>query len=386
MIRASIAVPVILGAALAIVSCDDESSDATPTGTVTGSTTGTTTGTATGQGGSSTGTATGQGGSGTGTATGQGGSGTGGGAQGGQAGDIPGGGTILFQEHFEDADFGNRGWYDGAAGTISSTEHAVGSGSFECSFAQGAASCTGGKPARHKFTASESVYMSMYLKFSSNWVGSGMAYHPHMFHFLNDLDSDYVGPSHTFLTTYMEVVNERAMLALQDGKNVDLNCILQNNDNFIGCGGDFDTYSFTEDRSVCGCNGPKVDPCSNPTGSRDCFSTGASTYYSSRAWRRDGAFTDSPGNYDKTEWHFVEVYFEMNSINGGVAQTDGKIRWVQDGEVLISCDEVLMRTNTHADLAFDQFAMLPYIGPPGSPSVQPQSFFVDELTVATARP
>ena len=164
------------------------------------------------------------------------------------------------------------------------------------------------------------------------------------------------------------------------------NCILQNNDNFIGCGGNFDTYGFTEDRSVCSCNGPKLAPCSNPAGTRDCFSTGGGNYWSSRAWRRDGAFTDSPGDYDKTEWHFVEAYFEMNSINGGVAQTDGKIRWVQDGEVLITCDEVLMRTNTHANLAFDQFAMLPYIGPPGSPSAQPQSFFVDELTVATARP
>ncbi|MBW2529518.1 MAG: hypothetical protein JRI23_35400, partial [Deltaproteobacteria bacterium] len=92
---------------------------------------------------------------------------------------------------------------------------------------------------------------------------------------------------------------------------------------------------------------------------------------------------DSSSPRYKGDWQFVEVYFEMNSVTGGVGQRDGKIRWVQDGEVLISCDDVLLRTNEHATLAFDQFAMLPYIGP-GSPVAQ--SFYVDELTVATARP
>lgn len=376
-----VVLPALVVCFVALTSCDDETTEPspTPTGTSTGTTaTGTATGTA-GGGGSGTGTA-GTGGSGTGTGTAQGGSGQGGSS----ADDIPGGGTVLFQEHFDDADFGNRGWYDGPGGTILTSGQVAGAGCYECAFANGGTSCSNGAPKRHQFTASESVYMSLYLKFSDNWVGSGVAYHPHMFHFINDLDSDYVGPARTFLTTYTEVVNGRAMLALQDSKNVDLSCVLLNNDSFVGCGGDFDTYTFTENRSVCGCNGPKVDPCSNPQGSRDCYSTGGGNYYSSRAWRQDGAFVDdSSSPYYKGNWHFVEVYFEMNSVIGGVGQRDGKIRWVQDGEVLISCDEVLLRTDEHATLAFDQFAMLPYIGP-GSPVAQ--SFYVDELTVATARP
>jgi hypothetical protein len=316
---------------------------------------------------------------------GQGGTGTtssassGTGAGGSSAGDIPGGGTLLFEEPFEDTDYAGRGWYDGPSGTLDTAEHIAGSSrAYECAFQTGATSCTGGKPARHKFPASPSVYLSFHIKFSTNWVGSGLAYHPHMFHFINDRDGDYVGPAHSYLTTYTEVVGGRALLALQDSKNVDLNCILRNNDTFVGCNGDFNTYPFTEDRSACSCNGLAGD-----LDGRDCFSNGNGTWYSARTWGSDNAFQDSPGPSYKNDWHFVEVYFEMNSIQGGIGVPDGKIRWVQDGQVLISYDKILMRTNANATMQFNQFAMLPYIGD-GSPVNQ--SFWVDNLTVATARP
>ncbi len=301
------------------------------------------------------------------------------GNSGGSGGDIPGGGTILFQEKFDDSNFTARGWYDGSQGTISSSEHATGStSSFECAFAVGATSCTNGKPARHPLTASETVYLSFWIKFSANWVGSGKAYHPHMFHFINDLDTDYVGPAHTYLTTYTEVVSGAAMLALQDSKNDDLNCLLKNDGSFVGCNGNFQTYPFTENRSVCACNGIVGD-----LDGKDCFDNGNGTWYSSRSWRSQNAFVDSAGANYKNDWHFVEVYFQMNSIQGGKGVPDGKIRWVQDGKMLISYDQILMRTNAHATLKFNQFAMLPYIGD-GSPVAQ--SFWVDDMTVATARP
>ena len=62
---------------------------------------------------------------------------------------------------------------------------------------------------------------------------------------------------------------------------------------------------------------------------------------------------------------------------------DGKIRWVQVGKTLISHDKILFRTGTHAMMKFNQFDMLPYIGD-GSPV--DQTFWIDDLTVATARP
>ncbi len=306
------------------------------------------------------------------------------GASGGSAGaggsdDIPGGGTILFEERFDDANFGARGWYDGSSGTIDTTERAPGStSSYQCAFAPGATGCTSGTPARHLLTATETAYLSFWIKFSPSWVGSGRAYHPHMMHFINDLDSRWVGPAHTHLTTYVEVVGGRALLALQDSKNADLACLLRNDGSFVGCGGDFATYAFTEDRSVCACNGIVGD-----LDGKDCFPNGNGTWYSSRSWSSPNAFVDGPGPNAKTDWHFVEVYFEMNSISGGIGVPDGKIRWVQDGRTLISSDAILMRTGARPTLAFNQFAMLPYIGD-GSPVAQ--SFWIDDLVVATARP
>ena len=128
------------------------------------------------------------------------GSGSGGVSGSGGASSIPGGGTVLFRENFADDNFTPRGWFDGPQGTISTAEHAPDStSSYECAFAPSGTTCAAGKPARHEFTATETVYASFWLKFSANWVGSGRAYHPHMFHFINDLDNDFVGPARTLL-------------------------------------------------------------------------------------------------------------------------------------------------------------------------------------------
>ena len=292
--------------------------------------------------------------------------------------DIPGG-TVLFQERFDDGAFASRGWYDGPGGAISREERVPGrGGNFECAFAVGATSCTAGKPSRRQFPASETVYASFWLKFSADWVGSGRPYHPHMFHFINDLDDDRVGPARTHLTTYIEVVNGRAVLALQDAKNVDLGCVLRNNNTVAGCNGGFGAYRFTEARSVAACNGLLGD-----LQGRDCFPTAGGGWYSSRSWSAPNAFVDAAGANHRGDWHFVEVYFAMNSVRDGVGVPDGRIRWVQDGRTLIASDRILFRTGQHAALRFDQFAMLPYIGP-GSPVAQ--SFWVDDLTVATGKP
>src|SRR5689334_21173695 len=74
----------------------------------------------------------------TGTPGGTGGAGGGGSSGSGVGGassgdDIPGGGTILFQDKFDDGQFGGRGWYDGTAMTIDTAEHIPGSASsFAC--------------------------------------------------------------------------------------------------------------------------------------------------------------------------------------------------------------------------------------------------------------
>ena len=299
--------------------------------------------------------------------------------------DIPGGGVILLQESFDDANFASRGWYDAPSGEIS-REHAPGStASFVCNLSPGGTHCSGGAPARHKLAPTETIYLGFWLKFSADWIGSGKGYHPHMLHFLTDADGDYVGYANTHLTTYTEVVWDgaagtgRALLGLQDSLNVDKSCVLLNNDSIVGCNGDFASYSFSENRSACSCNGLVGD-----VDVRDCYSWGGSNYYSFRGWKAQGAFTDAAGPNAKTDWHFVEVYFQMNSVSNGVGIPDGKIRWVQDGVTLIKSDSILMRTGAQPALRFVQQGFVGgYIGD-GSPIAQ--AFWIDEMTVATARP
>lgn len=335
-------------------------------------------------GGAGGGTASDAGGGGGGGGGGVGGGGGGGGAPadagtggGAGAGDIPPG-TLLFAEDFDDANFAGRGWYDGPSGTISTADVSPGggAGSFQCDFAPMATGCTAGKPARHRITPSERVYLSLRLKFSPTWVGSGRAYHPHLFHFTTNQDGDYVGPSNSRLTLYVEVVGGRPMLALQDSRNVDPACILRNDDSFVGCNGDFSTYAFTENRSVAACNGLAGD-----VDGRDCFSTGTNNWYSARAWDTPQPwFTDTAGPRFKGDWHHLEAYFQLNTIQAGRGVPDGKLRLRMDGQTVVSSDRVLFRTNQHPDLAFTQFLFLPYIGD-GSPVAQ--SFWVDQLKVGT---
>ena len=153
--------------------------------------------------------------------------------------------AILIHEDFETGDFESKGWYDGFPDQRTTNEYKNGTHSFEGHFKQGATNSGGG---RHLFNPTDKVYISYWVKYSSNWVGSGVAYHPHEWNILTNEDWIYQGPADTYLTTYIEQNGGKPLLALQDSKNVDPNCILLNNDSFVGCNGDFNTYAFTEDR------------------------------------------------------------------------------------------------------------------------------------------
>ncbi len=285
--------------------------------------------------------------------------------------------NILLFEDFESGDFAAKGWYDGFPDQRTTAEYKNGTHSYAGHFAQGATTSGAG---RHLFTPTDKVYLSYWVKYSSNYIGSGVSYHPHEWSILTTEDWIYQGPADTYLTTYIEQNGGRPILALQDSKNVDPDCILLNNDTFVGCNGDFDTYPFTEARSVCSCNGliGEVDR-------RDCFMSAGSThgYYSSRAWAADSVyFRDTAGMYYKNDWHFIEAYFELNAIENGIGIPNGKIRYWYDGKLLIQSDSILFRTATHPDMQFNQLFYGPYIGV-GSPV--DQTWWVDDLTVADGR-
>lgn len=276
----------------------------------------------------------------------------------------------VFVENFSNPDFASRGWFDVRADAVLSTDNtAPGTEQvLECRYAVDGNDCAEGYPVRVDIPETESIYLSYWVRYSDNWVGSGRPYHPHEFMLTTNKDPESVGPANTHLSMYIEQIGMVPTLAMQDSKNVDDDCILSNNDDFEGCGGDIETYEFTEARSVASCNGLEgfVDE-------RDCYNAG-SYWYSARRWKSSVGPAFTPG-----EWHFVESYFNMNDIVDEKGVPNGSIRYWLDGELLISSDEILFRTAENSDMAFKYLLFAPWIGD-GSPVEQ--TMWVADITVA----
>ena len=274
----------------------------------------------------------------------------------------PVGGTVLFSEGFDDASIAGRGWYDNTTPAIAASGTHAGAGALQMAFTQGSATAVQGGSLRHKFTGTDRVYLRYWVKYSSNWVGSGVSYHPHEFHFTTNADGDWIGPSATHLTTYVEHSftggGGRPRLSLQDALNIDAAHVNQ------------DLTNVTEARAAQGCNG-----------NSDGYATGC--YQSGGQWRNEKIFTAAQPSWTaatQNSWHKVEVYFQMNTISGGKGQYDGIARYWYDGNLVLDYSNVLFRTAAQPGLLFTQFIIAPYIGV-GSPVAQ--TMWVDDVTVAT---
>src|SRR5437660_351552 len=274
-----------------------------------------------------------------------------------------GGGTVLLQENFDDPAFGVRGWYDNTRMTLSTVEHLLGStGSLEIRFAPRATQPVWGSAARHLFQPTETVYLSYWVKYSANWVGSGHAYHPHEFYLMTTENGPEDGPSVSHLTVYVEDNYQGGIypvLNSQDGQNIDQQRI------------GIDLTAITENRASCGCNG-------NTDGyATDCYDMGGGTRDNGKLWK-----TTTPA-LAVNRWQHVEAYFKLNSIQNGKGVSDGIVRYWVDGRLVIDHSDVLLRTGAHPTMKFNQLLIGPYIGD-GSPV--DQSLWVDNLTVATNKP
>jgi hypothetical protein len=274
---------------------------------------------------------------------------------------------ILFEEAFEDTKFTTRGWYDGALVPVTTNEHIPGStASAAFHWLPGAAGPVGTYTMRRKFGPSDSVYVSYWVKYSANYVGSGKPYHPHEFYVLTNLDGDYSGLSYTKLTAYIEQNAGTPRLTIQDGRNID--------ESHIGV----NLVGVTENRSVAGCNGD-----SDGYGNGDCYLAGSS-HQNGKMWIAGRPyFTNTIGPNYKNDWHFVEAYFKLNSVVNGVGARDGVIQYWFDGGAVINIQNAVLRTGRDQTMQFNQFVIAPYIGD-GSPI--DQTFWVDNLLVGTARP
>jgi hypothetical protein len=277
-------------------------------------------------------------------------------------------GTILFQEGFEDANLSSRGWYDNTSPKLSSVEHAANSTkSLEFHFAKGVITPDNASISmRKKFPETDSVYISYYVKHSTSWVGSGVAYHPHMFYLLTNLDGDWSGLSNTHMTAYIEENGGNSVVGFQDSLNVNLANVGK------------DLTATTENRSVAGCNGD-----SDGYGNGDCYASGNG--YANGKMLKAGTvlFSNTAGAYYKNDWHLVETYMKLNTIANGKGAKDGILQQWYDGKPVMNYTNVVFRTAQNPNMKFNQFLIGPYIGV-GSPV--DQTFWVDNLIIATSIP
>jgi hypothetical protein len=277
----------------------------------------------------------------------------------------PTGGTVLLTESFENNSVAARGWYDNTNPAITTVEHYAGAGALQMAWNVGGTKPVQGGSLRHKITPTDRVYVRYYVKYSANYVGSGVAYHPHEFHVVTDEDGDYIGPSLTHLTTYIEQNYQNGgipRLAITDAANIDSTRI------------NVDLTNVTEQRAAAGCNG-------NTDGyTTGCYQSGE--WYNEKGWKAvQPMFTTTAGSPGyKNAWHKVEAYFQLNTIAAGKGQTDGVAQYWFDGQLVIDKHNVLFRTGAHPTMQFNQFIIAPWIGV-GSPVAQ--TMWVDDLTVAT---
>ena len=223
---------------------------------------------------------------------------------------------------------------------------------------------------RHKFTPTNSLYISFHVKYSANWVGSQVTYHPHELYVMSTLDGDYDGPSSNFLTLYVEHNYQNGgipVLALQDNKSINYSYGSLPR-NLVG---------VTEARSTAGCNG-----IAEANIASQCYNAGDGTWYNAKVLKGPVVFQPSTGQGYKNNWNFVEVFFQLNSIVNGIGQNDGVMQYWFNGALIIDRHDILFRTGARPTLQFSQFLIAPYIGV-GSPVTQ--SMFIDNLRLATGR-
>jgi hypothetical protein len=275
---------------------------------------------------------------------------------------------VLFTESFEDTNFSSRGWYDNTKLMLTNKEHLPNSMmAAEFRFDIGATRPTSGGAIRKKIIPSDSVYVSYWVKYSTSWTGSNRDYHPHEFMLMTNRNGDYDGLAFTHLTVYMEQNEGTPLLAIQDGQNIDVTKIGS------------DMTKVTENRAVAGCNGD-----SDGYGSGSCYSVGGGEYWNGKGWKAGRVyFSDTQGVNYKSDWHFIETYVKLNSISGGKGVKDGVLKYWYDGSLVLDYNNVVLRTGVYPDMKFNQFIIAPWIGD-GSPV--DQTFWIDDLTVATERP
>jgi hypothetical protein len=278
------------------------------------------------------------------------------------------GASTLFTESFEDANFAARAWYD-------NIHHGMimpGGKSGNClqwAWTAGQTTPVNGGALRKKFAPTETLYVSLYVKFQATWRGSQKPYHPHIVLFPSNLDGDYCPLANNYLNTYLEFISDtvspntiRISAGIQDSLRV--NTAYGSPPNNL--------TETTENRSVAHCNGCKAGA---DCGMGICYDGGG--WYSAYAWKS----ANNP--VPKDQWVHIEAYYRMNTIRSNVGGADGVMQMWIDGVNVFNLGRVIYRTKQDETKKWAQFVLAPYIGD-GSPISQ--TMWLDELAVGTESP
>lgn len=228
----------------------------------------------------------------------------------------------LFNEGFDDNNFASRGWFDDTSVDIDTTTKYSGAGSLRLTWGAGQTNPPLVLAMRKDFTATDSLYVSMYWRLNSNWVGSGQSYHPHLVYILSDRDDHWGGLAQNYLDTYIEPHGRGAYLILQDLLN---------------------------SPAVCG----------------------------------SGCFYSPSITFALNTWYHIETYFKMNTVTNGVPVADGIMQMWVDGVNVYTATNRIYRNGQNPTLKWRTFVIAPWIGD-GSP--QTQTMWIDDLSVATGAP
>ncbi|MEA1996820.1 MAG: hypothetical protein U9N45_04250 [Gemmatimonadota bacterium] len=273
---------------------------------------------------------------------------------------------ILFQESFEDTSWASNGWYDNPAIETDTREreHEGPPTGRAClwHWREEGDRLPGGKGGRVLFTPTESVTLSFYIKHSGCWEWTGRGWHPHEFLFMTTVDDSLMGPAYTHLTLYVEVVDGKPRLGIQDSRNIDTGRL---GENLVG---------VTENRAVAGGNGD-----SDGYGPGDSYKSGES-YRNGKHWETEKVyFSDEEGSpFYKNDWHHVKAHFKLNSVKNGKGVADGVLRYWYDDKLVMDYQDVMFRTGKHPEMKINQFQMLPYYGPGVT---HKQKIWIDDIKI-----
>jgi len=250
-------------------------------------------------------------------------------------------------------------WYDHTEMVTTAAEVYSGSRALEWHWQQGASYPVGATSAmRRLFTASPTLYFSVWIKWSDNYIGSGSVTQPHEFTIITNVDGPYVPPALTHMCQYVEHVwtdgagaAGSPLIGWQDARNIDVNNI------------GVDLTDVTEDRATGGCNGPFPEPDSAILTS--CYAL-AGTYRNKKKIVAAPVIANSAGPHYKNQWNHIEFYVALNTIVDGIGQRDGIWRYWLNGELITERTNLLFRTGAHPEMAFNQFLLQPYILSAGS--------------------